>query len=108
MDSVQRVPEVGEARYGRLSVRAGAGDLGETLTPPDSRELIRSERPVDRRTVFGEHSLPRYVYLEGDVSGVIHGLREMADKRGLHGPSATRSRPSAAIQRTTVALDSRV
>jgi hypothetical protein len=59
-----RVLQVGHEALGQFLQRQGTGDLGQTLTMPDGRELKRLEEPhpCSYQSIFGEFELERAVY----------------------------------------------
>jgi hypothetical protein len=63
----QRLLALGKEGMDLYLQALGDGDLGETVTTAEGQNLIRSEKPVERRlrTVFGEHTLSAYVYAPG-------------------------------------------
>lgn len=67
----QRMLQMGREALGQFLELQGDGDLGETLTMPDGREVKRLEEPHPRcyRSIFGEFPLQRAVYgtREGQV-----------------------------------------
>lgn len=60
----RRVLQVGRDALGQFLQSQGSGDLGETLTMPEGRELKRLEELHTRgyQSIFGEFQLPRAVY----------------------------------------------
>ena len=67
----RRMLQMGHEALGQFLERQGDGDLGETLTMPDGREVKRLEQPHTRcyQSIFGEFQLQRIVYgtREGQV-----------------------------------------
>jgi hypothetical protein len=63
-DLFRQVLELGGKLFGGFLQLVGPGDLGETVTLADGREVQRLPAPHARRllTVFGEFSLSRWVY----------------------------------------------
>ena len=60
----ERMLKLGHTAMKQFFICCGTGDVGETLSTPDDRQLKRFKQPHARtyQTVFGEFDLPRAVY----------------------------------------------